>query len=398
MKNRWLRAVFVLLIGILPIGCESPSETATPDTPGAEPPIQIPATAKYPAQVVLASVTSPDLAISGTGAVENTVVTYEVRDSLGAPVGEGIPMYFSFEFYPNTFTMVGTAPRLMPPSGSTDVAGRVSVTVLSGTQAGVVQLSARIPLGTRTISSAPVRITVHAGFPDQAHFTLAAAQYNFPGLEINYVSDKITVLVGDKFSNPVVAGTAVLFNTSHGVITTGDGLAGLTDDDGFVSKFLYSANPRPEGSIAYYGSGFSYVYARTKGEGGAEILDSIRILWSGAPILIEDLANPGSYVIPNGGTAGPWNFQIVDRYGHPVSEGMTINITGEALKFFGNAVDFRMPDTQSNGPGLTDFSFTASDADALTASIPPAPSAITITITHPVYRGIKAVLARGTVQ
>jgi hypothetical protein len=401
MKMRSFGMVVIAVSLLAPSGCESPS-TTTPsgNNNGSQTgtTIPLPPTAKSPAQVVLVKVSAADIAVAGTGATENAIVQYEVRDSVGSPVGATIPVTFTIQFYPNTFTSGGTSPRLMPTTTSTDDKGAVAVTVLSGTQAGVIQLTASLTVGTRVINSSPVRISVHAGFPDQYHFTIAPKVLNFPGLEIAYMRDAITVLVGDKYSNPVVAGTAVYFNTAHGVVLTGGGDGGVTNSEGFVTKELLSANPFPEGSNALpAGNGWSWVYARTKGENGADILDSVRILWTGSPIL-QNLVGPATFAIPNGGTAGPWTFEIVDKYNHPVSAGMTIALSGSALVFNGNAVDFKMPDAQSSGPGLTQFSFTASDADAMTASIPAAPTAITMTITHPVYRGMKLVVASGTVQ
>ena len=210
----------------------------------------------------------------------------------------------------------------------------------------------------------------------------------------------MTVQVGDKYSNPVLLGTAVYFNTMHGIIGTGHSSipVGTTDIDGFVTQPLYSANPFPEfADTINLGPGWSWVYARTLGESATWVVDSVLMLWTGQPI-ISNVAGPATFAIPNGGSDGPWTFTIADKYGHPMSPGTTINVSGTALIVDGDAVNVVMPDTFSSGPGFTTFTVVASDADPST--IPPVPtkSVLTITVNHPVYGVYKYVLAVGTVQ
>ncbi len=129
---------------------------------------------------------------------------------------------FSLEFFPNTFTNVGTEPTLIPSADSTDDNARLRVSIRSGTQAGVVQVFAQIDLGGgRYVRSQPVKISVHAGYADQRHFTLSSKYYNFPGLDLANYSYIMNVHVVDRYSNPVLKGTAVYFNTMHGAIGTG---------------------------------------------------------------------------------------------------------------------------------------------------------------------------------
>jgi hypothetical protein len=396
-----LRIAIVLLIAaafLLPSGCESPTaSTTTPGTgAGTGPVVTPPVTAKDPAQIALVDLTTPDISVSGTGATETAVAKYQVSDSLGSPVGSLITLTYSLQFFPNSFTMGGTAPRLMPPAASTDANGQATVSILSGTQAGVVQLICSINVGGgRTITSQPVRINVHAGFPDQRHFTISAAQLNFPGLQWNFVTDKITVLVGDKYSNPVVGLTSVYFHTSHGVVTTDKA---VTDANGFITQTLNSSNPRPEfqDSLAL-GSGWTWVYAQTFGDSaGKTVEDSILVLWTGRPIITK-LTGPGTFTIPNGGSV-TWTLRVVDKYGHPMSAGTTINPTGASLKFSGDCINLTMPDTYTGGPGLTTFTLTAADGDPTTTLIPPAETSVTLTVTHPVYGVFQVILGTGTVQ
>ena len=367
--------------------------------------IFVPPSARKPAQIGFLGSTATDIYISGVGALENAMITYEVRDSLGVPITRTERTYatFSLQFYPNTFGGTGgTSPTLLPSADSTDDLGKLRVSILSGTAAGVVKVTARIQTASGIIISEPVNISVHAGFPDQRHFTIAPVQYNFPGLQRAYLAQNITVLVGDQFSNPVKDGTAVYFNASHGVIQTGP----ISTKDGFVTNTFYSGNPLPLGadtlqvpySSTLHGEGFGRIFARTLGKTNAQIIDSIPILWTGSPILVNTSASTDYNGMTNGATSGPYTFTVTDYLGHPMSPGTTISVSGDALVMSGDGVGITMPDVMIGGPGFTSFSVMAEDADATTVSVPPKKSQITLRVVHPVYGTYTRVLATGTVQ
>ncbi len=360
---------------------------------------------KLPAQIAFVSVSTSDIYVTGTGSVENSVITYEVRDSLGILIGSNPRAFaqFSLQFFPNTFTNVGTSPSLISTSDSTDDNAQLRVSVRSGTQAGVVQVYSQIDLGGgKLVTSQPVKISVHAGFPDQRHFTLASKYYNFPGLETAFYPYTMTVQVADKYSNPVLLGTAVYFNTMHGTIGTGQSSAssaGVTDIDGFVNQTLWSGNPSPEGANALpQGPGWSWVYARTLGQSAAWVTDSVLMLWTGRPIL-SNVTGPTTYTIGNAESAGPWSITIADKYGHPMSPGTIISISGTGLSTEPSAyTSWTMRDTFDEGEGSTVFTFVVQDADPTTVTAPPLQSILTVTVNHPVYGIFTWVLASGTVQ
>jgi hypothetical protein len=164
-----------------------------------------------------------------------------------------------------------------------------------------------------------------------------------------------------------------------------------------VTKLLFSSNPFPVAPNVLSGltAGFSRVYARTIGKDSVRVLDSLLILWSGAPV-ITPTGGPGPYAIANGGSAGPYTFTVTDRLGHPMSPGTLINVLADACIVNGDA-NIAMPDTQVGGPGLTSFTVLLQDAAPLQSPPAPAPSVLTVIVTHPVYGTYKFVLASGTV-
>ncbi|MDE3057391.1 MAG: hypothetical protein KGJ59_05495 [Bacteroidota bacterium] len=287
--------------------------------------IIVPPSVRQPAQIAFLGITSSDISVAGVGGTENSVITYEVRDSLGQPIDKSQRAYatFSAQFFPNSTIGGGISPRLIPAADSTDDQGRLHVSVVSGTQAGVLQVLVIIQLPSRTIQSSPVKISVHAGMPDQGHFTLATSRWVFPTTtNISTPVLQFTVLAGDTFSNPVDAGTAVYFHSQAGVIQTGT----VTDQDGFVSNSLYDGNPSPD--VSYdptYGKGYFWVYAQTQGNYNKAVIDSLLVVRAIAPIVLTGI--PDSVSVPVNGASAPISITVKDGNGNPLPDGTTISVS-----------------------------------------------------------------------
>jgi hypothetical protein len=358
--------------------------------------------AKYPAQIAFLGVSNTDISVAGTGANENTVITYEVRDSLGSPIDADhrTTGTFTLQFFPNSFVAAGSSPRLIPSIDSTDDQGKLRVSVVSGTTSGVVQVVASIVIGGKTIKTSPVKINVNAGFPDQRHFTVAGDRHNFPGLDgplfpgsDQTISMRAVVQVADKYSNPVQQGTAVYLHTSHGAIQTQNA---ITDADGFVKKSWFSGNPFPTGVDSLpLGQGWSRMFAETFGDSGVKIIDSIAVLWTGRPIFTLT-SGPTSFTQAQVGST-LWTFKVADRLGHPLSVGTTMSVTSTVGRLDGN-VFTSLGDNVAGGNGITDFSVLLSDDDPTDANPVPKTTLVKIAISHPVYGAFEVTFATGTVD
>jgi hypothetical protein len=306
------------------------------------------------------SASTREISVYGVGGLESSIITFEVRDSLGFPINID---------HKDTvkFSLVGTPLKggayISPAFCITNASGRVATTVNSGTVSGVLQFvaSLRREIDGVTIQSTPVKITVNAGLPDQTHFTVAPERYNFPGYDWLGREDLITAQVGDKYSNPVNLGTAVYFNTTGGIINA----SGFSNENGQATVPLHSGNPRPNDPI--FGKGFAYVRAFTLGQNGAAVQDSILILFSG----VAQISNVSidSFDVRSHGSSGPILFTVSDENGNPLSQGTRIKVTlqykpppGTEYNFAvtGN-VDVTLGDTRWKGPGTTDFSFQVVD-------------------------------------
>jgi hypothetical protein len=291
-----------------------------------------------------------------------------------------------------------------PPQLITNANGQATTTLNAGTRSGVVQIVASATVGTRQISSSPVQVVINGGFPVQDHFTIAANRFNFAALGIMGKALGISVLVGDVYSNPVQQGTAVYFRSSAGVVQP----SVFTSSDGQGSVSLYSGNPEPFGAYAAsaYGDGYHYVVARTLGQNGVSVQDSVLLLWSGYAIISN--VNPTTFDIQNAGSQS-FSFRVADQYGHPLAQGTTITVTAtipppatpdvqqnQVAVTFGTAGSVQLPDVIFPGPGTTDFTCLLRDG---TWSVTDAtPVTLTITVIGPNTTGPVSFTMYGTVR
>jgi hypothetical protein len=340
-------------------------------------------------------VSATDISVQGTGSAETATLVFQAKDSLGQVVDQPHGSMVHFTISAPTLGAILTI-----DSAQSDASGRSTTLVRAGTRAGVIQIvaSATTPTG-QTITSLPVRLSINSGLPDQAHFTIGPQRFNFPGLNFNGLTDAVTIQMGDKFGNPVQAGTVAYFTSNHGIIqTTGS----TTSSDGFISKTLFSANPRPIPPFAIgAGNGWSYVTVSTFGSAGNVVHDSVLLLWTGKPIITKTGGPAPGYNIPKGGTAlSPYTFTVMDIYNHPMSAGTSISASADGGLVSGN-LNNSIPDVQLVGPdpnGITSFSIVLSNADKVGGTNPAIASQLIVTVVHPVYGTFTLILDSGTMQ
>jgi len=284
------------------------------------------------------------LSVRGVGGSETAYITYEARDSLGFPITIANQDTITFSVTP-----LGGA-YVTPVNVLTSGSGLASTTVNSGTISGTLQIVARLRRESDglIIQSEPVRIIVHGGLPDQNHFSISTSKQNLPGLAFLGRAATITVLAGDRYSNPVAPNTAVYFSTTIGVITTNQG---FTNQNGFATGTLLTGNPTGV-------NGFGYVKATTLGEGGVVVTDSVRMLFSGSPRITY--GGPSTFTIGPGG-CGSFTFTVADVNGNPITGGSTVSLQVQTATQYTVDEPIIMPDAQDPGPGITTFTFTVCD-------------------------------------
>lgn len=333
------------------------------------------------AAIILNSVSEDVINIQGTGGIVNSAFTFQVQDSAGRDLDLNNQTLVNFSI------LVGPdgGEGLLPESATTNSSGRVTTSLFSGTKAGVVQVQAEIvrdeldpPL---IIRSQPVAVTIHGGFPDEDHFSLAPDKYNFEGYTINGNTNQITAIIGDEFSNPVKPGTAVYFSSTGGIIE-GSG-QGNTNNQGFVTVQLISGGPRPNDSETIDGTpfprpGLGTVTASTVDKDNNLISKSVNVVFSTSSAIISTDSTTFD-LPPNGGVT--FDYEVTDLNGNPMAAGTTISIdAGAGMEVTGDG-NVTLGNNIFPGPGATEFTFSIRDIDD--ESNDPAALSISITVTSP---------------
>ncbi|MEQ8525613.1 carboxypeptidase regulatory-like domain-containing protein [Gracilimonas sp.] len=328
------------------------------------------------AAIILDGISEETINIAETGGIVNTSFSFQVQDSSGRnlDLNNSEEVTFSIISGPNG------GEGITPITATTNANGTVTSNLYSGNLAGVVQIQAEIvreDIGL-TIRSRPVAITIHGGFPDLDHFSIAADNYNFEGWSINGNRNPLTVILGDQFGNPVKPGTAVYFTTTGGIIQ-GSG-AGNTNSDGEVTVNLISGDPRPNDNVTGSGGrdGYATVTARTINGNNQEIEKNVIIVFSTSAASIS--ANPTTFDLqPNGGAS--FTYTVTDLNGNPMAAGTEISIDGgDDIEVTGDT-DFTLGNYLYPGPGATEFQFSIRDTDEESAD--PADLTIKISVTTP---------------
>jgi predicted small secreted protein len=310
--------------------------------------------------------TPDEVSVYGVGGTETSLLAWEVRDSLGQPIDGDHAVDLSF----SVVNGPGGGEYVSPSVVRTGLSGQAYTTLNAGTRSGVTQILASATVGGRSITSSPIRVIINGGFPVQSHFSIAATNYNFPGMDWMGRTLAVSILVGDVYSNPVAPNTAVYFRSSAGVVQP----SVFTNEDGQGTVNLISGNPHPFGvyaAAAPLDTAYHYLVARTVGQGGVTVTDSILVLWSGRSQISN--VTPTSFAIPNGGSQS-FNFVVSDRYLHPLSPGTEIIVSAsvppppdpntpmnQVQLGFGVGGKVVLEDYLFRGPGSTDFSFQLSD-------------------------------------
>lgn len=192
------------------------------------------------------------IGVRATGQVQTAIVEAEVRDSKNNPVIDATMVQFSILAGP------GGGEELSTDDPIPTVGGIARVALSSGTVSGNVRVQAEVidDEGNPVIAIAS-EILIHAGEPyiedvndiRTTHLTVAANRLN-----IWTVLDttKISIMVLDKYNNPVQQGTAVYLTTSGGGVNTH---TAYTDDYGKAQVILTSGNPQPTIDRFYHYTG-----------------------------------------------------------------------------------------------------------------------------------------------
>ena len=207
--------------------------------------------------VQFVSASPANLNVKGMGGTEVSTITFKVVDSGGNPIiGRTV-----------NFSLDNTVGGLSLSSGSdiTNGNGLAVALVHSGTILTPGRVTATTAGTSGTISTQSSQLYVSTGIPDQAHFSVSADKLNPEAWDYDGVPVVVTARLADRSGNPVPDGTAVVFTTEGGAITSGcvtgtsGNVSGATGGAGYCSVTWTSQAPRP-------GDGRSTILAYAIGE------------------------------------------------------------------------------------------------------------------------------------
>jgi len=325
----------------------------------------------FAANILLQAQSTENIGVIESGSQEVAEISFLIADSIGRPVvlDKSTSVRFAFGLSP------GGGEYLFPTEATTDNNGIATVHLSSGTKAGVVQIVAELTSNGTIIRSRPIVVSIHGGLPDDAHFSIGPARFNFPGLLTFGLTNSISVIVGDKFSNPVRIGTSIYFSSSHGVIQGST----LTDNSGQGAVDLISANPLPADGIAL-------ITAETANEDELPVTGSTPVVFSGAPFVS---VTPSVAILDQ-----TYELTVRDHNGNPLAAGTSISVLveGESVKAVGNTA-VKLDDTVFSGGvlfehvvrgyGITQFTFRAVTNVEVGSIVVPSVEAITILVSGP---------------
>jgi len=314
-----------------------------------------------PGEITLSNVTYNKIGVVSTGQTEQTQLTFQVTDSSGRSLNldNQAEVRFSLGASP------GGGENVSPSSVMTDADGQATTTLTSGTKAGVAQVVAEVTASDGSIlKSQPVAVAIHAGLPDQDHFTLQSETNNIPAESGSEV--KMTAYVGDKYGNTVAEGTTIYFTTDGGYISG----SAQTDQDGIASAILRAVKPTPA-------DGTATVTASTANDLQNQISVSKDIIFSGGPTIT---VSPSTINMPNDSNT-TFNYTVEDSNGYPMAPGtkISVNVEGNKIETIGDTdITVGEPNNSfTNTSQLTDFQFNIRDAAGDTVVTDP----VQITIT-----------------
>lgn len=348
-----------------------------------------------PTSIILAGQSTEVIRVQESGGTSVARLTFQVVDSTGTPINldQAVDVDFRFGQQPGGAT-------LTPETVTTGEDGKATVNVSSGTTSGTVQVVAETEKADgSSIRSKPVSITIHGGLPNECHFSLQPDQTNFAGLRLFNLSNPITVLLGDKYGNPVVPGTAVYFSTNAGLI---DGSI-QTDAEGKGVVNLVSARPLPDGGVGT-------VRAETVGTDDSNSLVEPDFCPDPARSGNENIIFKTKPIVFSGHTeveVTPTSAQLDQTYemtlwdaenNNPLSPQTSFTVTAEGtqVKAVGHT-DVTLDDTEVRddnndgfgpedvvkGDGITQFTFRVAEDPDPDSDETPSVEAITIKITSP---------------
>lgn len=203
--------------------------------------LSLPVVAPTVASVTFADASPATIYLKGSGAVENSNVSFKIVDANG----NGVPnqsVNLTATTWAGGITLDGVTNQSI--TKTSDSTGTVIVRVNSGTVPTPVRVRAALT-NNANIQAVSNLLSIAVGLPSQLNFSMSQGTKNIEGGEYDNTPNTYTLTVSDRMGNPVPDGTAVNFIAEAGQVNasvqTSRNAAGIAT----ATANFSSAQPKP---------------------------------------------------------------------------------------------------------------------------------------------------------
>ncbi|MCG9730275.1 Ig-like domain-containing protein [Shewanella sp. Isolate13] len=150
----------------------------------------------------------------GTGSSESSLITFKVSDANGQAIAQQA-VDFSLD---TSVGGISFANGETTTSNTSNSAGLVSATVLSGTMPTPVRVVATAAANDESVTTQSEQLTINTGLPQQLGFSLSSSLFNPEAANHNGEKVTITAYASDSFGNPAPDDTTINFTAEGGQI------------------------------------------------------------------------------------------------------------------------------------------------------------------------------------
>lgn len=150
----------------------------------------------------------------GTGSSESSLITFKVSDANGQAIAQQA-VEFSLDTSVGGISFANGKTTISNTSNS---AGLVSATVLSGTMPTPVRVVATATANDESVTTQSEQLTINTGLPQQLGFSLSSSLFNPEAAKHNGEKVTITAYASDSFGNPAPDDTTINFTAEGGQI------------------------------------------------------------------------------------------------------------------------------------------------------------------------------------
>lgn len=203
--------------------------------------LSLPVVTPTVASVTFSSASPSVIYLKGSGAVENSNVTFKIVDANG----NGVPnqnVSLEATTWAGGLTLEGVSNQAI--TQLSDANGDVIVRINSGTVPTPVRVKASL-VNKPEVQAVSSLLSIAVGLPSQLNFSLAQTTINIEGLDAEGTTNTYTATVSDRMGNPVPDGTAINYVAEGGQVNASATTLKNTSGIATATANFVTSEPRP---------------------------------------------------------------------------------------------------------------------------------------------------------